>query len=174
MTHPISLHVLAANSDVLDAEFDLVLDGIFGFSFEGSIRAPFGEVIAALKQCRAPIVSIDIPSGWHVEKGALPAASSLGQWRTADAQVVIVACTSSQLLNTAVSLFMRICVCVLGNESGVGLEPQMLVSLTAPKLCAHHFDGPGKIHYLGGRFLPQCVQRCAVCGEMNGARTVGG
>lgn len=33
-----------------------------------------------------------------------------------------------------------------------GIEPQMLVSLTAPKLCAKDFKG--KFHCLGGRFVP--------------------
>ena len=33
-----------------------------------------------------------------------------------------------------------------------GINPEMLISLTAPKLCAHHFKG--KYHYLGGRFVP--------------------
>uniref|UniRef100_K3WEQ7 NAD(P)H-hydrate epimerase n=1 Tax=Globisporangium ultimum (strain ATCC 200006 / CBS 805.95 / DAOM BR144) TaxID=431595 RepID=K3WEQ7_GLOUD len=57
-----------ATADAVDARFDLIVDGIFGFSFEGSIRAPFDDVISTLKQCQTPIVSIDIPSGWHVEK----------------------------------------------------------------------------------------------------------
>jgi NAD(P)H-hydrate epimerase len=91
----------------VDASFDLVLDGIFGFSFEGSIRAPFDEIIQTLKRCtRTTVVSIDIPSGWHVENG---------------------------------------------NEGGCGLEPAMLVSLTAPKPCAVRFQG---VHYVGGRFVP--------------------
>ncbi|KAF1318672.1 Yjef family domain-containing protein, partial [Globisporangium splendens] len=101
-----------ATADAVDTSFDLIVDGIFGFSFEGSIRAPFDDVISTLKQCQTPIVSIDIPSGWHVEKG---------------------------------------------NESGVGLEPQMLISLTAPKLCAQHFSGPDKTHYIGGRFVPRSL-----------------
>jgi len=53
----------------IDSGFDLILDGIFGFSFQGEIRAPFDAVIATLKQCQPPIFAIDIPSGWDVEKG---------------------------------------------------------------------------------------------------------
>ena len=83
----------------------LVLDGIFGFSFQGSVRAPFKDMIHDLKLCSLPIVSIDIPSGWDVE---------------------------------------------LGNKSGAGLEPQVLISLTYPKICALKFKGK---HYVGGRFL---------------------
>ena len=33
------------------------------------------------------------------------------------------------------------------------LSPQMLISLTAPKVCAKRFSGPH--HYLGGRFVPR-------------------
>ena len=98
--------------DALDASFDLVLDGIFGFSFKGSIRAPFDTVVRDLKASSLPILSIDIPSGWHVEDG---------------------------------------------NVSGEGLEPDALISLTAPKLCAKSFSG--KYHFLGGRFVPPGIAR---------------
>ena len=39
---------------------------------------------------------------------------------------------------------------------GVGLMPALLISLTAPKVCARHFEG--RFHYLGGRFVPPAVQ----------------
>lgn len=42
-----------------------------------------------------------------------------------------------------------------GNIDGTGLEPQMLISLTAPKLCARKFEGD--FHYLGGRFVPPFI-----------------
>ncbi|KAK9900114.1 YjeF N-terminal domain-like protein [Cystobasidium minutum MCA 4210] len=48
---------------------DLVMDAIFGFSFEGEPRAPFDIVIEALKKTDKPILSVDIPSAWNVEKG---------------------------------------------------------------------------------------------------------
>lgn len=95
----------------MDVNFDVILDGIFGFSFEGVIRPPFDTIIKTLNESQPPIVSIDIPSGWHVENG---------------------------------------------NESGLGLDPQVLVSLTAPKLCARHMKCD-KIHYVGGRFVPPYV-----------------
>ncbi|KAH7373350.1 hypothetical protein KP509_17G051300 [Ceratopteris richardii] len=40
----------------------------------------------------------------------------------------------------------------LGDKDGLGLKPDMLVSLTAPKLCAKTFRGSH--HFLGGRFVP--------------------
>ncbi|XP_051136685.1 pyridoxine/pyridoxamine 5'-phosphate oxidase 1, chloroplastic [Andrographis paniculata] len=99
--------------------FDIVVDAIFGFSFKGSPRPPFDDIIQKLvalgndsqmKQKSPPIVSVDIPSGWHVEEGDL---------------------------------------------SGEGIKPTMLVSLTAPKLCAKKFSGPH--HFLGGRFVPPAI-----------------
>eukprot|EP00030_Apusomonadida_sp_AF-17_P000650 a175539_176.p1 GENE.a175539_176~~a175539_176.p1 ORF type:complete len:244 (+),score=81.95 a175539_176:42-734(+) len=53
--------------------YDLVVDAIFGFSFklgaDGSVRAPFDAILTALCDCKAPIVCVDIPSGWDVERG---------------------------------------------------------------------------------------------------------
>ncbi|KAL6493567.1 Pyridoxine/pyridoxamine 5'-phosphate oxidase 1, chloroplastic [Orobanche gracilis] len=101
------------------ASFDIVVDAIFGFSFHGSPRPPFDDLIQRLvalgnpneKNDKSPvIVSVDIPSGWHVEEGDL---------------------------------------------SGEGIKPHMLVSLTAPKLCAKKYSGPH--HFLGGRFVPPSI-----------------
>lgn len=39
-----------------------------------------------------------------------------------------------------------------GNKHGVGLEPDVLISLTAPKEGAREFKGR---HWLGGRFVPK-------------------
>ena len=38
-----------------------------------------------------------------------------------------------------------------GDVNGDGIKPDMLISLTAPKLCAKQFHGT---HYIGGRFVP--------------------
>jgi len=94
----------------LDADFDVVLDAIFGFSFKGEVRAPFGDILAALKTASVPVVSVDIPSGWDVDQG---------------------------------------------DPSGEGLDPAVLISLTAPKPAAKSFTGA---HYLGGRFVPPAIR----------------
>lgn len=52
-------------------ESDLVVDAIFGFSFSGDVRQPFVSAIQALKDTKIPIVSVDIPSAWDVEKGSV-------------------------------------------------------------------------------------------------------
>lgn len=92
-----------------EERIDLVVDAIFGFGFSGEIRSPFDEILRQLKEMERtiPIVSIDVPSGWDVEKG--PANDQC-------------------------------------------LQPECVVSLTAPKLGMKAFKG--KFHFLGGRFVP--------------------
>lgn len=48
---------------VIDEAYNLVIDAIFGFSFKGAVREPFGSILDVLKKTTVPIVSIDIPSG---------------------------------------------------------------------------------------------------------------
>lgn len=88
-------------------ETDVILDAIFGFSFKPPVRAPFDAALTLISDSKLPIVSVDIPSGWDVEKG---------------------------------------------NAAGVGLNPDVLISLTAPKEGARGFKGR---HFLGGRFVPR-------------------
>ncbi|KAG0569953.1 hypothetical protein KC19_6G128100 [Ceratodon purpureus] len=99
--------------------FDLVIDAMFGFSFHGIPRPPFDSLLRQLVVPKGtiaeevgvpPVVSVDIPSGWHVENG---------------------------------------------DTEGTGFVPDMLVSLTAPKLCAKMFDGAH--HFIGGRFVPPVI-----------------
>lgn len=97
-------------AEVIDEAYNLVIDAIFGFSFKGAVREPFGCILDVLKKTTAPIASIDIPSGWDVEQG-----------------------------------------------SADGLQPDMLISLTAPKKSASLFRG--RYHFLGGRFVPPALDR---------------
>ncbi|KAJ8069321.1 hypothetical protein OCU04_002977 [Sclerotinia nivalis] len=48
---------------------DHIVDAIFGFSFSGSIRDPFGSIITALEETSLPITSIDAPSSWDISNG---------------------------------------------------------------------------------------------------------
>ncbi|GBE84975.1 NAD(P)H-hydrate epimerase [Sparassis crispa] len=92
------------------ARSDVVLDAIFGFSFKPPVRAPFDTALPLISSSGLPIVSVDIPSGWDVEKG---------------------------------------------NAEGVGLNPDVLISLTAPKEGVRHFAGK---HFLGGRFVTKAME----------------
>jgi NAD(P)H-hydrate epimerase len=51
-------------------EFHLIVDALFGFSFIGPLRDPFSDIILQLSSgIRPPVLSVDIPSGWDVERG---------------------------------------------------------------------------------------------------------
>lgn len=91
---------------VINENFDIVVDAVFGFSFKPPVRPQFQDLINTLMKVSILVCSIDIPSGWDVETG----------------------------------------------PPEDGLQPDLLVSLTAPKKCAEHFNG--KFHFLGGRFVP--------------------
>ena len=49
----------------------LILDGVFGFSFQPSrgVRAPYDIFLQFMRTTSIPVVSIDVPSGWDVEQG---------------------------------------------------------------------------------------------------------
>lgn len=40
-------------------------------------------------------------------------------------------------------------------EGELAFNPDVLISLTVPKLCAKHFHG--RAHYVGGRFVPKAL-----------------
>ena len=104
------------------ASSDVILDAVFGFSFKPPVRAPFDEVLPLLTKSKLPIVSVDIPSGWDVERGRpsdpLPGASGTGERRVE------------------------------------ALDPDVLISLTAPKEGVRGYEGR---HFLGGRFVPKSL-----------------
>ncbi|CAJ0574484.1 unnamed protein product, partial [Mesorhabditis spiculigera] len=50
-------------------QYSFVVDAFFGFSFKPPVREPFDEMIRTIQHSGRPIFSIDIPSGWDVEKG---------------------------------------------------------------------------------------------------------
>lgn len=62
-----------------DKSVSVIVDALFGFSFRPPIREPFGELISYLATHSkeiAPIVSVDIPSGWDVDEG--PVGTDIG------------------------------------------------------------------------------------------------
>lgn len=75
---------MPASAETIEKEYALVLDAIFGFSFNADrpIRAPFDAVLAMLSATKVPIASVDVPSGWHVETGPIEAAGAVLQPHT--------------------------------------------------------------------------------------------
>lgn len=50
-------------------KYRFIADGLFGFSFRPPVRETFVDVMKLMSEADLPIASIDIPSGWNVEKG---------------------------------------------------------------------------------------------------------
>jgi hydroxyethylthiazole kinase-like uncharacterized protein yjeF len=110
------------------AQADIVIDSLFGFSFKGTPRPPFDGLIKAM-----------------VEKDDCRSGS--GSSGGGDRRPVVVAVDVPSGWDVE-----------QGDVSQSGLSPDMLISLTSPKLCAQFFKGAH--HYLGGRFVPpQIVEK---------------
>lgn len=77
----ISVHSSLEGAGGLDA-FDCAVDAVFGFSFEGTIRPPFdvilAEIATASRNGKLPVLSVDVPSGWHVDRGDLSGEDNCG------------------------------------------------------------------------------------------------
>lgn len=67
------IEILNQVPDTIESLGNLIVDSVFGFSFKPPNRnADFAKLLNEmdrLNQRQIPIVSIDIPSGWHVENG---------------------------------------------------------------------------------------------------------
>jgi len=53
----------------LNENYDLIVDALFGFSFKPPVRPAFEAAMTRLSTTQTPVASIDVPSGWDVEKG---------------------------------------------------------------------------------------------------------
>jgi len=64
---------IALHTDLTDdidlSQFDLIIDALFGFSFRGPVRDPYVMMMKRLAESSTPVLSVDVPSGWDVEKG---------------------------------------------------------------------------------------------------------
>jgi len=55
--------------DSINKDYSVVVDAVFGFSFRPPVRQAYQPVLRALAETTVPVLSIDVPSGWHVEEG---------------------------------------------------------------------------------------------------------
>ncbi|CAI5439381.1 unnamed protein product [Caenorhabditis angaria] len=74
-TSNISIHQTLPNNL---KDFNLIVDALFGFSFNPPIREPFNEIIKNVVESGIHVFSIDIPSGWNVETG-IPSSAGENQ-----------------------------------------------------------------------------------------------
>ncbi len=58
-------------SQIPNSKFDLIIDGIFGFSLKDDPRSPYDEIINKINHSGIPILSVDVPSGLDCETGQI-------------------------------------------------------------------------------------------------------
>lgn len=52
----------------IDPNYDVIVDAVFGFGFNGHVRSPFDEIIRYMRTSKeSKLVAIDVPSGWQVD-----------------------------------------------------------------------------------------------------------
>ena len=66
-----SIHFGVPRADEL-ASMPLVLDGLLGTGQGGRLRAPVREAVAAIRESRSPVLSIDVPTGVSDPEGLRP------------------------------------------------------------------------------------------------------
>ena len=54
------------------ARADIVIDALFGTGIRGGVSGAPGEAIGLINLCRAPVVSVDVPSGLIADTGDVP------------------------------------------------------------------------------------------------------
>ena len=63
--------IMNHESRIMNQDFDLIIDGIFGFSLKGDPRPPADKIIEQILCSKIPVLSIDVPSGLDCETGKL-------------------------------------------------------------------------------------------------------
>ncbi|KAJ5913282.1 AI-BP family protein [Penicillium tannophilum] len=48
---------------------NFLVDAIFGFSFGGPLRDPFGHIVSRIESSNVPVLSVDAPSSWDIQSG---------------------------------------------------------------------------------------------------------
>lgn len=67
-----ALRVDSAFAEDFDfSKFDLIIDGLFGFSLRGNPRPPMDKVIEQINCSKVPVLSVDVPSGMEVYTGKI-------------------------------------------------------------------------------------------------------
>lgn len=61
------IHFLSSINEL--NHYSLLIDAIFGFSYKPPLRSEYLEILTFLSQKGEKLISIDIPSGWDVERG---------------------------------------------------------------------------------------------------------
>ncbi|XP_048415857.1 yjeF N-terminal domain-containing 3 isoform X2 [Stegostoma tigrinum] len=63
------LSYLPAEVQLINDAYNLIIDAVLGLSDEAGLKELYTNILATMKHVKIPIISIDVPSGWDVEKG---------------------------------------------------------------------------------------------------------
>ena len=69
LVEQLKMNNVTVHTEMPEIQHDLIIDAVFGFSFKGPMRGIFKDILEKLNDLTIPIVCVDIPSGWDVEKG---------------------------------------------------------------------------------------------------------
>lgn len=135
------------------AQFDLVIDGLFGIGLGRAIGAPYDAWIAAVNAARVPVLALDVPSGLDADSGVATGAAI-----RADATVTFIADKPGLHTGDGVDLAGQIEIAALdqrvdtafGREVGSLLERADFADLLAPRRRNTHKGTYGTLVIVGG------------------------
>ena len=155
--------------------YSCIVDALFGFSFQGPPKGVFVAIIDGVVKSRIPVLSVDVPSGLlAVFIVFFFSFTSLFFFFIFLFLVLFFSkfffFRFQYITNHSFFLFFNnhhpsnhsqllpsnhLAGWDVEEGSTTGIQPEVLVSLTAPKLCALKFRGSK--HFLGGRFVPDSL-----------------
>jgi hydroxyethylthiazole kinase-like uncharacterized protein yjeF len=65
------INIRAFQDDAHLQSVDVVVDAIYGIGLQGEVRADVRHIIAAMNDCKVPILSLDMPSGVDADTGTI-------------------------------------------------------------------------------------------------------
>jgi NAD(P)H-hydrate epimerase len=141
------LSYMPSEAHLITSAYNLIVDALLGCGFRGPTPEPdMQAVLQTMIRSTVPIASIDVPSGWAVDcedfdhpsppHPPLPHPAT----STTDDQDSPVGGSSTPVASSTAS------------STAFLLEPDVLISLTAPKRCSRAFRG--RAHYLANRYVP--------------------
>lgn len=121
---------------------DLVVDALFGTGLSRPLEGHFAMLVEILRQCRAPVLAVDIPSGLDGSAAIPP-----GPHAVADVTVTFAAPKVPHVLEPSASCIGKLLVAELGLPSFMVPEaPGNLHLLTADELSAYLASRPQDGH----------------------------
>ncbi len=69
--HAVAIDGFSALPKILEKQWDIVVDGLFGIGLSKAIASPYRELIDALNRMSCPILALDVPSGLDPDTGTI-------------------------------------------------------------------------------------------------------